>query len=172
MANYRPFVLVCLFPGLACSRVNPMRRPANLDEATQIASMPGKSEVEVKYWTVHGQASRRGTVAPFDAQTFVVTEPSGATTRIPFSSAQSISFKDHRKGGTDGFIAGALTGGLLGFITGGVLGGGFYDSDRPASEQDHSLSLGATGLLVGGVLFGLIDGVIGSAVGHRTTLTF
>jgi hypothetical protein len=157
---------------LACSSVTRTSRPASLSEATQIASKPGKQEVEVKYWTVGGQASRRGVVAPFDAEAFVVTEPSGQSKRIPFASAQSLSFDDRSKGMRNGLIAGALSGALLGFIAGAAIGGMCMDSDRPCSEQDHSFAYGGQGALLVGAIFGAIGGVIGVAVGHRTTLTF
>ena len=134
--------------------------------------MPGKKEVEVKFWTVRGQASRRGVVAPLDAGAFLLRETSGASNRIPFSSTQSMSFNDHGKGAMIGFIAGAASGALVGFIAGSAYGGVCRSSDTPCSAQDRSMEIGGIGALIGGLSFGLLGGVIGALAGYRTTLTF
>ena len=111
-------------------------------------------------------------MAPFDAKAFVVTEPSGQSSRIPFASAQSLSFNVRSRGVRNGLIAGAATGALLGFIAAAAIGGLCMDNEAPCSEQDHTSTYGGQGALLVGAIFGAIGGVIGAAVGHRTTLTF
>jgi hypothetical protein len=172
MVIRRALLVTSLVSSLACSSVIVTGRPQDLDQATKIASLPGKQETEVRYGAARGQAVRRGVVSPFDSHAFLVTTPAGESGSIPFSTTQSMSFRDRNKGGRNGFIMGALVGGLLGAVSVSALSASARESDFQSKEDSTNLKEIGVGFLVGGLVFGMIGGVLGAASGQRTTIEF
>jgi hypothetical protein len=138
--------------------------------------LPGKQVVEVKYTTARGQAIRRGIVTPLDAEAFLLTEPSGKSSRIPFPATQSMTIKDPGKGARYGFAAGAVPGALGGLLI-GVLTAAMYDFNKSWSSPQESHSGTEAGIIIGAMagsalVWGGIGAMIGNGSGYRTTLAF
>jgi hypothetical protein len=164
---------LCTLVGAACSSTTTYRRPTTPTEAKQILAQPGNSETELVVESAQGPHVRKGVLTPFDAQRFVVTDPSGQRSTILFQDTRSIAYKEHGKSALVGFLIGALPGFISGMAAGSMLGDCHaFGANEDKSCSGHSLSTGLGMGAVAGLVTGGIGAAIGAAIGHKTTITF